>query len=596
MDKKFVEQIKSQMEADEDRNEEFTAYDDIDNMKWKPPEGLRLDWMRVSIDSSGHDALKMGCNIFNTHKPNWTILPRSETDRANAKNQEQWLEWQMSRMNNRSSEPFRESLEHALKYGMVAGRLDYLPYWISGEPTGEQKIALEDGDFVLSLYHPGNIYFSDGKAALLWVACVENVLASAVADYWSFYASNTKEGKKIQSAVDELKKMAEDDDEARVILIDGTRTKDRLVLCVPTSNETLSSEDIDLGKDNIVVFDGENKLGFIPWAVVRGRDDPLLAPLHRGHLWENVNIWDTIANSTIAGRAFFPILNINSITDNGNLDIDFSGGGAILRTKTGETVQVLSPPPLDPGLREMLDRAYSKIQTATGLSNLANISNLKGNVQFATVNAIIQQSKTGLEPATRLAELFLSKIGKMCFQWLRANEKTSTGYVVERNQGKVTGVSQVSVKPEDFDPAELFVLCEFADNTPTDEQQRLNTFTTAKNAGAHITWSWIQDQMQWGNAESMESDFEEEAIRTAVLQAKQKEIVGAVEVKLQLEAAQIQQQQAQQQTQQSQNPGFDATQGQGFAPPEGGQSPYQANPAATQTQVSGQDNTGQGLA
>ena len=602
MDDKTLSKIRRQVDLDKDRNTEFAAYDDMDAMKWTAPASLtREDWMRKYVDSSAHDALKTACDIFNTHRPQWEILPRGEGDRDNAEKQERWLEWQMLRANQRGgTEPFREALEHSVKYSMVAGRLDYLPYWLPKSKkayTPEQKAAVADGAYCVTLYNPSVIHYSAGKYGLSWAACVENILASDAAEYWTTYGGdNSKDAKKIKSAVNKLQKMTEDDDEARVLLVDYTDHKKRSVIALPVTGETIDSSALENSDDAIDIFDGDNKLGFIPWIIVQGRDDPLLAPLHRGNIWENVNIWKTAANSAVLGRLFYPILNLSSMTGKDDVVIDFTGGTPIIKTKQGEIVQALQAPPVDPGVREMFDRANADLAQATGLQNFSGNA-VKSNVQFATLNAFLQVQKTRLEPAKRLAELFMAKLGKMAFLWVRETGEAPLSYIKKADKDRGMMYEQVQLSPEDFDPDTLFVSCEFSDNTPTDEQQRLNMFSTAKQYGLPITDAFVMERMSWGNPESMVADSETEQIRKAALQAEIRRIMGAAEVEIQAQMMQLQMQQqqqimAQQQAQQQPAeaggqtpPSFAPTEGAGFAPGMGGESPMMANPAMTQTQV-----------
>lgn len=608
MDSKILSKIRRQIDLDAARNEEFAAYDDMDAMRWTAPESLtREDWMRKYVDSSAHDALKTACDIFNTHRPRWEILPRGEGDRQNADNQERWLEWQMLRANQRGgTEPFREVLEHAVKYGIVAGRLDYLPYWLPQNKeayTPEQKAAIADGAYCVILYNPSVVHFSAGKYGLSWAACVENILASDAAEYWTTYSGDSGEdARMIKAAVNKLQKMAEDDDEARVLLVDYTDHRRRSVIAVPVMTETVySSAVLENADEAIDIFDGDNKLDFIPWVIVQGRDDPLLAPLHRGNIWENVNIWKTAANSAVLGRLFYPILNLSSMTGKDDVVIDFTGGTPIIKTKQGETIQSLSAPPVDPGVREMFDRASADLAQATGLQNFSGAS-VKSNVQFATLNAFLQVQKTRLEPAKRLAELFMAKLGRMAFMWVKQTGEAPLSYTKKADKDRGMVYEQIQLSANDFDPDTLFVSCEFSDNTPTDEQQRLNMFATAKQYGLPITDAFVMERMNWGNPESMLADSETEQIRKAALQAEIRRIMGEADVDVQARLTQMQtQMQMQMQAQQAQvqaaaasqpaqageetPPSFAPTGGVGFAVGDGGESPMMANPTMTQTQI-----------
>jgi len=178
-----------------DAREEYQAYDDMDNMKWKLPDPLSgMLEMRVDIDSAPHDHLKTGCDIFNTHTPQIDILPLGPADVDFAKEREIWAEWQVAQSNRRGEGDWtRQLLEHSLKYSRICAQVDYLPYWLPEESlrTKEQKaIAALGGDFCVTLFHPSAIYNGSGKYGLTWTASVQVMSAADVAGHWSAYISD----------------------------------------------------------------------------------------------------------------------------------------------------------------------------------------------------------------------------------------------------------------------------------------------------------------------------------------------------------------------------------------------------------------------
>jgi hypothetical protein len=105
--KKILYKIQRRMTENIERNEDFAAYDDMDNMTYELPFE-KQEWMPAQVSSVPHNALKTVTNIFNTYSPKWEILPRGGADIESAEQLERWLEWQMYMTNMKGAqEPFR---------------------------------------------------------------------------------------------------------------------------------------------------------------------------------------------------------------------------------------------------------------------------------------------------------------------------------------------------------------------------------------------------------------------------------------------------------------------------------------------------------
>jgi hypothetical protein len=122
-------------------------------------------------------------------------------------------------------------------------------------------------------------------------------------------------------------------------------------------------------------------------------------------------------------------------------------------------------------------------------------------------------------------------------------------------------------------------------------------FGMAKKLGMHLPDEEIMERMGWGDASVLDKKWFKQQIRDANLQANlaaksQAALLPIEAAKLQMQLGMQQaamQQQGNQNGQnmpaqmQSQMQGFENAGGEGFNPAEGGQSPYEANPSATQT-------------
>lgn len=520
MEKAIIERIQRRMELDEYRNAEYSHFDNMDDMKWDLPTGWESkDWIRKSINPHAHNALKDACNIFDTHNPKWNVVPRGPQDKENAERLERWLEWSMQQANTRSGpSPFRTMLRHAIKYDRICAQLECLAKWLPADKTKYtkwQKMAVQEGYYSVVVHNPGTVYYEMGKWTLRWVAVVSNVDASSITDYWNAFASDKNDSsKKIQKALNKIKALVEDDTE-RVIYVDYTDDSKRYVFCVPTSKRIASANDLSFKEEDVIeILNEENKMSFINWVVVEGNEDSLLAPLHRGNLWENQNLLDTIEESTVLRRAFFPVLIHNSPTGN-PVDIRFDGSQIAIENKPGEQTTTANPPPIDPGVREITNKNMGQMSDTTGLSALQSVS--PNNVQNSTYQAFVSVQMMNLEPYKSIAQKALSLLGKMAFLWLNEIDEKIPGYNPSNNKRDPNYGQQLEVGKGEFDADELVVSCELVSNTATNKMQRVNEWMTLKNGGAPIDWIEVFEQIGIQNPEAHKATWLDEQIEGIAL-------------------------------------------------------------------------------
>jgi hypothetical protein len=164
----------------------------------------------------------------------------------------------------------------------------------------------------------------------------------------------------------------------------------------------------------------------------------------------------------------------------------------------------------------------------------------------------------------------------------------------------------ITVSPDDFDPDNLFISCTAVALSLGDKMQEANFYATLRNAGAHIAWKEVLENLSLGNGEVLQAEWLDEQAVTIALSMKQAELQAKLELQvkqkdaelqMQMQQAQMaqqqqgqmqmqqQQQQADAQAQQGQVPP-DQSQpgipnGQGFNAAQGGSSTGAASPGAT---------------
>lgn len=546
--------IQSRIEDDEEYQSDLKAYKRMVTLDWELPAGWQAkDWVRKQVSTDAHDAIKAATNIYDTNKPKWEILPRGEADKDRAEELETALEWWMQRANKTGEgEPFRKSLHNSCLQNRVIYQLDYLPYWLPKDKkrwSREQKAAMKQSSFCVTVHDAENVYFEMGKYGLKWAAACTVAWAEDVISHWSVYESDTEEGKQIKRALDKIRAKMEDNDELKYIHVDYTDHERREVSVFETSIDSLDSfvnYSPDGDTDKIDILDAENQLEFINWVIVTGEGSPMLYSLHRGGVWENQNIFDTIIHSTTMRRAVFPILQHTSPTGK-PLDIDYTGEQDVVELMNNEQAAVMVPPPIDPAMSQLSGANTAKSAQTTGIKGLASIE-IAGNVQYAAVQAVINLHKTTLVPYVRTWEKAMSQLGDMCFMWL----KSGNGYteVVYRTQDEGAGRNKgdgITVTPDDFEPDDLFITCTAVANTLGDKMQEANFYATLKNAGAHIAWKEVLENLSLGNGDVLEAEWVDEQamsiavqMKTAELQAQLQQKIKEMDAQMQLAMAQKQ--------------------------------------------------------
>lgn len=624
MDNKVIEDIQARMALDEETQEDFAAYDDMDAIKFDF-EGYLQPWMIERKSTEAHEALKVLGNIFDTHSPRINILPFGEADKDSSEKKERWAEYHLAKIGDRGGvNPLRQIPHAAGKYGRVALQVDYLPYWLpknKEEWTPAQKDMMRAGPFCMEIHNPRNVFYSMGKYGLNWVATVSNMSPEAVLDHWGSYVDmdgekvkdmGDEKGKQIASAIRKIKKKYEENEELRFIHVDFMSHGKRQVSIFPTTKDGIDDfEDYDPESDNerIDILDAENKLKFLNWVIVECDSSPLLAGMHKGGLYQYKTLLDTVKHSSIMRRAY-PPMTIQKTIDGKPKNIDFTGAEPQVTLQPNESVEPFIPPPLDQAVMTLSAEVDGQIESALGVKKLSSISG--ANQQFSTVQAIIDLHMTNLEPYKRASEKVVKQSIELMFKWLDFTGDTSTAYRLRKNSPEQITGEEILLTPDDFDLDNLIIKVTLINKN--DKMQAANRITMLKQAGLRIPDAELLEEVGYVNPEILASKWEDEQLQNAALQLLIKKLQSqldletqAQQMQMQMEAQQAQMQQQMAAQQQAQQPPQDPNaqgmngqmanpeqgmpsnpQGQGFAGNMGGQPPMTAEPGMTATQVPGE--------
>ena len=606
MDKKILTRISRQYTLNQERNDEFAAYDNMVALNYDLPESLanRADIVKF-VDPGAHDAEKVAANIYDTYAPRWNVLPRGPQDKDEAEKMERWLEWQMKRADmHGETEPSRITLLHALRYTRIAMQLDYLPYWLPKDKkrwNKQQKAAMKRGPFCVVVHHPSTVYYEMGSYGLRWVSTVSVVPAADVIDHWKAYESGDGAGAKIKSAIKQIEQLLEDDEEATVVLVDYTDESKRYVACWYSESADITFEVLEDTKsmDVIEIVNTENELPFINWSISVGSSDSLLATLHKGHLWENTNLAETLKRTAAFRTAFQPKGIETGVGE--EIEVDYTGDVEKIVVPPGKNYQPLAAQSLDPMWNELSAQDRSLAASTTSTSNLTNLSG-GSNVQYATVQAIININLTQLVSYKRTWEKAWRELGYLAFQWIKFTGNTEKAYRTTTKNDRVVTGEQIDIGPNEFDEDSLYITVELNANNPTDKMQRVNEIAQLVQVGAPVPWTELLEGIGYGNPEALIERWEDEQVRRAALDNFKKELDAQLQMKLR-EAEMQMQMKLRQSTQkespvpktQGQVPPTGPTgqqpvfpQGQGANPAAGGSPPEMAAPGMTATQIPGE--------
>ncbi len=605
MDKKVIEKIQGMMALDADNQNDFIAYDDMDDVKFDFKDMLK-PWMVPSISTAPTVALKTLANFFDMTKPRPRVTPFGEADKVRAEKAERWLEYHFKKINQRGGKsPIRQMPYHAGKYGRICAQVDYLPYWLPKDKkswTNEQKQVVREGVYCIVLHSPRNVFYEMGKYGLRAVASVTNLSPEEVIEHWGVYDDGSKIGKKIQAAISKIQSMYKDNEELRFIHVDYTDYDKRQVSLFETTGESIDAfEDMDETAVKIDILDTENKLGFLNWVVVECDSSPLLAPVHKGNLYTYNTVFDTIRKSTIMRRAY-PPLTVSTTMDGEGKEVDYTGADPQIKLQNGEQVVPFQPPPLDQAVFSISSEEAARMEQALGVSKLSGME--ASNVQFSTVNALMDLNASNAQQYKGTSEKALTQIAYKMFKWVEYTKDSVTAFRTKKRTPDQPIGEEIIMSPENVGNADE-LLIEVELQSKQDKVQAYNSVTMLKNAGFEIPDSELLEELGYEDPELLSARYKEQVLRAAALKNMLTELEGQVSLKLKAADLQLQMgmQQAQQQQMQAQQPqdpnaqgamgqmanpeqGFpSAPQGQGFNGANGGTPPMMAEPGMTQQVV-----------
>jgi hypothetical protein len=558
-----------------------------------PRELAQLEWMRAVTTTQPHDAVKAGIRTLSGLDERIRIDPisvlkevpeadpRGDIAASVANGWEIALKWQMDLAARRHIN-FRESVpKSAIKYDEIVGQVIHLPSQIKlienmGGNPNRQKAALAMGEWVVRLRNPRDVYTKYGDYMPEAVIYAKVMRPQDIVDFWG---GNAKE---IQTLID--KKKADD----WWVIFDYVDYESRAVWAHP-------------GQKHVVEILHEDwTLDFLPWVTAVGGTDladhphnrrfPLLYGIIKGGLWDNANIIGSLAISEAISEAARPVEEVSGPNPD-SVETEYTQPGGRRIVPPGMEVKDVEQRPLDPALREALDRFVADMGRATVPSVLVT-AEVGPNEPFAGFNLRIQQAIASLLPYKRLSERWFAEAYRQMLYWSKASNAKIEGYGPD---GKL-----YEVLPKNIERERLYLTVELEPDVPLDRQQKITTaIQAAERLPVHP--AYVLEMLGETNPEEKIDDWVKWRIFQAELQGLEQLVAMEASNQIQQLAQQmaqgiLEQQVAQQQQAQAQGqngagpPG--GVGGQLFNPAAGGAPAAQATPEATRELQTGQSQFG----
>lgn len=574
--------------ADDARDNTYAQIDNAHHSRFETPEELkRLPWIqdRKFVNTAPADALNAAIRTFASRLPRINIQPLSDDPEEYARTEqlEEVMKWDFSRMNMVGKKsPHWKIVEYAMKYCAVAIETNYLPYLYQGQESNPRiKEILRSRQFRWAVHDPSNVHARESDDILEAIVNCNVLNAQQIIDRFGMDNSG------VQDMLRKLDvKKPEDLAKQWFSFYDYTDWEARVKWIAPQGTATYLNRDAPVGFE---IMRKERTTPFLNWVFV-DNEEPILKQMIDAGLWDNVNILRTMQFSKAVDMVAHPEYWIQ--TPDGTLrgvTIDNTNPNQPLVTSPGVSVNQLRPPAIDPQLATMTQEAEQEVFRTTVAQILASVEKYAGTQNFSVVNAMLNAAIAQLALAQMCAERAETLAMVQNFKWIDATDIPMVGFRTSTKSEAQKRGQEVTIKSNDFDTEYLYLTVKLNPASVMDTQTEINNAINAvERLGKSKQMAW--DELHWENYELSQAQTSEEGLYTAMIQAKQKEIMMQPDMQAQM---------VQQAMQQQGNPQPGAPQSQ-FAGQQGvdtrqGGAPA-AQPGQTPASLTGQSASGQGLA
>jgi hypothetical protein len=263
-------------------------------------------------------------------------------------------------------------------------------------------------------------------------------------------------------------------------------------------------------------------------------------------------------------------------------EVDHGSPGKTIKVTPGNTLDQMTPPGMDPSLRELVLMIQGEMAKST-VANVLQGGDIPAGTAFASLNLLVQTAVGVLKTSKELAEFALADIYTLFLLWAHYTKNSIDGYgTAKADLGK-----QYKIEWDEIDPEAIYLSVELSPDVPLDRMQRANTAMLMLQRPGFYSKERALEEMGVTDPDQVikEAYFEQ------LMEAQIMNIIQTLQMQSQMQFQQ--QAQAQQmglQAMQQQMAG--APGGNGFNPEQGGLPPQMAQPQATREGVTGEDVLG----
>lgn len=530
-----IQDIAAEMiSANSEKLKMFSGIDDIRHSRWQLPEKMRgIDWIQKSQKDDLAQAFKAAVQILSTVEPKIHFRPlrQNEETRERAEMIERALKWHLTQAAKRNSANLvRDIVTSVLAYDEIAAQVVYMPYQkkLLGGIKSVQKWS-DGSKFTIVIHNPKNVFVERSPYGVHSVLLRQNMKVRQFRQYWGELA----------------KKSAIDDDTEEVTIYDYTDETWRYVWAYPTTEGIFAEADAD---NAIKLIAEEHKLPFIAWVVRAGgsgideepeyQREPMLAGVWRTGGHDLMNILQTMKATSAISHWAFP--RTKTTTPDGHApEISYDRMAGNVALQTGEDIEPMQPPPIDPNILQLAQEMDSAVSGST-IPKVLLDANPGAGAAFATVNAVFQAAGSRLDPAKRLAEYALSDALTQMLQWIIFTKDALYAYDFSGRKKDGYG-EQILIPSDTLDPENIYVDVQLTAHAPEDMLAKVNQAQMmVNNLGFSKEDAYeMLDIEDYGEIEKRRAS---EMINEALLQAHLQEIQQAIQLKAEQASMQMQQQ------------------------------------------------------
>jgi hypothetical protein len=537
----------------QDRNTQYQHIDDMFYKRWELPSGMP-EWVMKVVSTDPADAVMTTVRIFSALNPGFKIMPMlpNEANRQKANEIETAISYNFMQAGRRNdnSVTWDVMLSSAL-YADVAAQVIYLPYQekvlkaMGKEQSARRaKAARRFGDFAFIIHNPANIYPSWSEYGL------EGVLTIRVQTVDEFIASW---GKRAEKLVD--RKAYAEGKISYVTSYDYTDYEKRCVWGVPSEVDSVKIEG-----QGIKIWDEENKLGFIPYAVRRWGNSlssesnkrvmPLLQSIYDSGQWDMLNSMESMDASLTVARASRPEY-AGEFPSGQDAEIDNTEPSGMLKLPPG-TRNFTPLPSQSVDQRLTMEKTQFKANIWQGtIAKALNQMDFPSGTAYSAINQILSAATNSLAPYRMLGEHALEEIAHQMLCWVKyyGKEYDKSASLYGQYADKTNTGKEVSIAWDTIDPDALQVEVSLTADIPVDKLQQINGAVLLYQ-NFRVPQEEVLEHLGISNPQEAAKRRDLEDYKAAYIQADLQRI--AMQPQLEAQQQQMQQQAEMQQAQQSQ--------------------------------------------